>query len=310
MNIVDFEFLEQGHVFTRNDDGRAARFLFMTNTALPKKVQKMHPPQVVYADENNNILSCSPDLFLAKRSFYNVDPVLEARLRTLLDTDGSEESDEDTLDLETGDDDLLVSDGPGSELDLDAEEPSEDPADAGPVVSAFDDPELPDDPAPPVTYIAVNAGLPTVLDPIVLAKATASYQQTPNQSNGNTQHVLFIRAGDGVTRDSLYASFSPTHEDINTVYSFSIDLEGRRVVIDWDRLIGIYPAVFYEDSMYQVILESVLAEQPQEIDPPAAPAVAEEPAAETSVEAELGIAPEAPAAAPVAVQVAVTPQAA
>src|SRR5438045_392674 len=98
MNIVDHQFLEPGHVFTRKD-GSSSRILFVTNTTLAKKGRELFPPQVVYADENDNILSRDIASFLSTREFYNVDPELETRLRTLL-VQEAESLPEDSLDLD------------------------------------------------------------------------------------------------------------------------------------------------------------------------------------------------------------------
>lgn len=249
MNISDFEFLEPAHVFTR-EDGRSTRLLFLTNMALPAKLRKKHPPQVVYADENNNVLSCDIDRFLAGRQFVNVDPELEQRLNSLLTGSGStmDDDDEDTLDLD--DDALTVED------DEEEEEPD------GPFVD--DDKEEAEAPAvdevfgteesttPIVQFVAQNE-LPYVLDPEYLASLVSSYQETPNLNDGSIQHTLFVRAAPGITKEKLYASFSPTHEALNNVLAFNVMLAGQLTSIDWDNFAGVYSCVFYESEMFQVV---------------------------------------------------------
>ena len=126
ISVADLDFLTEGSVFTR-DDGRESRFLFLTNQSLSQKLKTQFPPQVVYADENGNVLSCSIERFLNKRKFVSVDPELEARLVNLLAATSA--SQEDTLDLDG--DVLTIDDGEGSSVfdglvdlqDSDEEEP-------------------------------------------------------------------------------------------------------------------------------------------------------------------------------------------
>jgi hypothetical protein len=282
MNIVDQQFLEPGHVFTRKD-GSSSRILFVTNQSLPVAARKKFPPQVVYADENDNILSRDIPGFLESREFYNVDPELETKLRNLLVAEGATLP-EDKLDLD--DDSLLVVDSV-DELDSmlsttdsdDAgeEEPEDEPAIIGAAVAADFPDEVEEEASTPVTFVAVNAGLPTALTAEQLAGATASYQQQQNHATGNIEHVLFVRVGDGITKESLDRSFNPLYQDESTLYAPQIRMEGKTITFDWDILVGIYPAVFFDSEMYRVILatdptQSTAADpvtaQPAEIDPP------------------------------------------
>lgn len=257
VDIADFDFLEPAHVFVR-PDGREARFLFLTNTALPAKFKKDFPPQVVYADENDNVLSCSIERFLANRKFTHVDPELEARLLNLLALGGSSNvGDEDSLDL---DDELLVtsddSEEESEEHEFEAELPDDSAVNIGTDVTEIDptDPrdDLPEDSTPIVTFVAQDER-PAAIDPLYLAQAVSSYQETPNLTDGSVQHVLFIRAAPGITKEKLYHSFSPTADNINTVFTFKVVLEGNEVLIDWDNFAGVYSCIFYETEMYQVI---------------------------------------------------------
>jgi hypothetical protein len=250
MNIADLDFLTPGSVFSR-EDGRESRLLFLTNTALPKKLSKQFPPQVVYADENNNILSCDIERFLNKRKFYMVDPELEARLVNLLAISNSDS--EDALDLDSADDELVIEDAETDEGD------GEDPV-------AFEG-ELGDDSLrsseeidQPVSIEFVPSGeAPTALDATYLAQAVSSYQQAPGTDSGSVQHSLFIRAEPGINRDSLIASFSPSVSEKGgkSCFTFKVELEGIKVHVDWDEFLGVYPCVFYGNTMYQVIFSTV-----------------------------------------------------
>lgn len=241
MNIADLDFLTPGSTFVR-EDGRESRFLFLTNTALPKKVRAQHPPQVVYADENNNILSCSIDRFLEKRQFHAVDPELESRLVNLL---VSSESEEDELDLD-GDDALVIEDGEDAPVGDGPVDSDEGVQDEGPG---------PDD-TPLVKFIP-SSEQPTALDADYLAQAVSSYQQSPGTALGSVQHALFIRAEQGITRDSLISVFSPSSEKTgNSIYTFEVEIEGVQVHVNWNEFLGVYPCVFYGSQMYQVLFNT------------------------------------------------------
>jgi hypothetical protein len=304
MNIVDLEFLMPGHVFIR-EDGREARFLFLTNTVLSAKQQKEYPPQVVYADENNNVLSCNIERFLAHRKFLNVDPELEARLQALLLQTSSSE---DTLDLDGDDDELLVTGdedegengGELSEGETEAELYAPGSMTVEEASANLAD-ELESLGASLQIVYHPQSELPAVIDPQVLAEATTSYQQSPTL-NGALQHELFIRAEDGITQASLYASFSPTHDEKNATYTFSIELEGQQVTVDGD-FAGVFPCVFFNDRMYRAIFvteKAPEAAEPVIIDPPAE-AVAAEAEIQTAAEA-VNIAAAAQAAPAVTIQ--------
>lgn len=247
MNIIDHDFLLPGHVFSR-PDGSTSRLLFITNVSLGKKASAKFPPQVVYADENNQVFSRDIPGFLESREFVNVDPELEAKLNALLKSDT--EHPEDELDLDGDDDQLMVSgideiDDMLTDMGLEIE-----PSDEG---SEIEEPDTVDVPSA-VAYVAVNEGVPQALTAEQLASATVSYEQSID--NGNLLHTLCIRAGDGITKALLEQSFNPLYQDAYTMYAPKVVIEGQNHTFDWDVLVGIYPAVFYDSQIYKVILQS------------------------------------------------------
>lgn len=269
MNIIDHEFLMPAHTFARKSDGATSRILFITNTALSPKVQKAHPPQVVYVDENDNILSRDILGFLETREFVNVDPELEAKLNALLVQNVEFPEDELDLDVDLEDDVLVITGSDelddvlagmsGAELsgETESEESDDEVQVIGASVADMSDVEADmaeGDDLSSVSYVAVNEGLPANLTAEQLSAATVSYQQEPSPTGG-IRHVLFIRAGEGVTRAMLDASFNTAHLEQCTIYAPQIDFEGETLMPASYEFVGVYAASFYGSNMYQVILD-------------------------------------------------------
>ena len=303
MNIADLDFLTPGSIFVR-EDGREARFLFLTNTALPLKVRKQYPQQVVYADENNNILSCDIDRFLKPRQFHMVDPELEARLVNLLAISNSDSEDALDLDSDESEDALVIEDG---DLGGDDEQGASDFNTEG---------DSEEDTAGPLVKFIPSSELPATIDADYLAQAVSSYQQSPGTALGSIQHALFIRNEKGITRDSLIAAFSPSKEQDGThsIFTFEVEIEGQLVHVNWAEFLGVYPCIFYGSQMYQVLFNTVTSVEPTApitvaVDAAEAEAAAELAEIEASTEPEtVEFTEVSEAAAPVAVQVEVSAQ--
>lgn len=281
-NIADItDFLTSGAVFTR-EDGREARVLFLTNTALPEKLKAKFPAQVVYADENDNVLSCTIERFLQNRTFYNVQPELEARLNNLLAAP-STDSDEDVLDLMSNDDE-------DDELTIEGEDDGEDGLEMIDQKDDLADLETDIDTQEAIVQFTLRHGdveLPSIIDLDHLTAAVASYQQQPGADLKSIQHVLFIKAEAGVTPAVLTAVFSPINDKLNHTLEFAVDTDGLGFmgVVNWDTFIGVYPCVFYGSRMYQVVFsDSALDVQKEEIAVSAPAAVVAAPAIAPAVE--------------------------
>ncbi len=279
-NIMDLDSLTPGSVWTRRN-GKESRYLFTTNTALPASMAETHPQLAIYADENDNFFSVPVADFISKRTFFNVDPGLEARLGNLLafSAQDSEEGfdllDELALTVGDEDDDLTI--------DKD-EEPVADQAG----LPGYTQEQLNAVNAFPIEFFSnsVGSGLPEVLSPQKLCEMAECYQQEPLVSEGKMLHRLFFRAGRGITHDTLYACFSPKHVELNAVYTFKVHTPEGLLDVDWDAMLGIYPYVFQNVSMLQVMFTTgteltytQLAEEAEE---------AEEPEVVFSVQAEAG----------------------
>jgi hypothetical protein len=303
INAADLDFLTPGSIF-RREDGRESRFLMLTNTALPTKLQSKFPPQVVYADEVGNVFSCDIDRFLNVREFHIVDAELENRLNNLLalSPEGSG-TDEDSLDLDGDDDALEVSDD-DEDGGLEQSLTGMTGTDTSSGTEETGEGEFLTSEEVPISFIPNSTELPVVLTAEQLRSAVTSYQQTPSTHDNSVQHALFIRADGNITAKSLIASFSPASEGTTTTYEFEVDLGDGPVTINWDKFIGVYPCVFYGSSMFQVIFSesvSVAVAVVDEVLPASAPAAAAPVTAASAAEVAIAVTTPAPAvqAAPV-----------
>ncbi len=264
INAADLDLLTPGSIFRRGD-GRESRFLMLTNTALPAKMQRKFPPQVVYADEVGNILSCDIDRFLSVREFHIVDPELEERLNNLLTLTNSEssrdEGGEDSLDLDD-DDALEVTDDGDDDSELEAALSGMTGTDTETGAEEHGEDEFMNAEEVPISFIPNSTELPVVLTAEALRAAVTSYQQSPSTHDNSIQHVLFVRADGNINAKSLTASFSPASEGVLTTYEFEIDLGAGPVAVNWDKFIGVYPCIFYGSSMFQVIFSESVGSAP------------------------------------------------
>src|SRR5882672_1184406 len=231
INISDFDMLTPGSVWVR-ENGKEARFLFLTNTNLPPHVSVKHPRMAVYADENDNIFSTPVADFVGKRKFFNIDPSLEARLEDLL---ALNDSSIDT-DFSLNDDELIIAEEPDMETTyeklLDAE--------VAHIEDGLNEESVREY---PVEFFAGDTGLPEIISPQRLAELTESYQQQPLISENKLLHTLFIRAEKDITHANLYASFSPTRVEQNAVYTFKVRTPDGMLEVDGDAMVGIYAYV-------------------------------------------------------------------
>jgi len=253
-NIADLDSLTAGSVWTRRN-GKESRYLFTTNSTLPASMANSHPQMAIYADENDNFFSVPVEDFVGKRTFFNVDPGLEARLGNLLafsaqDSDGGfdllGDTSEDSLTFDE-DDDLTVG--------LDDNETVRVGSEASVLSNPYSSLGKESANAFPIEFSSnsVGSGLPEILTPQKLCEMAECYQQEPLISEGKMLHRLFFRAGRGITRDTLYACFSPKHVELNAVYTFQVHTPEGLLEVDWDAMLGIYPYVFQNVSMFQVM---------------------------------------------------------
>lgn len=245
-NVADLEFLTPGSVWT-NEAGKSSRFLFQTNTHLPAEHQKRFPPQAIYADEEGNLYSVPVGRFVGRRTFYNVDPGLEARVSNLLAL-GGEDGSEEEFDLSSdGDDDTLVVDDDGDAASDVAPDEVSDTMGA----------DQPDEEAAPQEPIVIftpdRTDVVQIIPQDVLNANVQGYQQLPSNIPGELMHIILIRAADGITRDKLHACFSLNNKGITAVYDTHVNTPDGELNLVWDKFPGIFPCVYYGDSMYQMI---------------------------------------------------------
>lgn len=250
-DIIDIEMMTPGSVWI-NKKGKRSRFLHATNRHLPDHLQEIYPPMAIYADEDNNILSVPVEDFLSKRKFYNVDPDLEARVNNVL-PDADDEATQFSFDEDDGDS-LLISDDDGDESNVQGtiDEEIADSNLAGASIFDSDEPEAGSEEYQ-VTYSAEGTGLPEVIAPSILSRHTEGYSQEPMMSEGKIKHTLFVRAGFGITMDTLRSSFHPDNAEINAVYTFKANTDEGIIDVDWDTFVGVFPMTRGQQTLYQLI---------------------------------------------------------
>lgn len=267
-DIMDLEYLTSGSNWLR-DNGKVSRFLFLTNAHLPQKMQDIHPQMVVYADENDNVMSVPVMDFLARRKFHNIDPALEQRLDNLLAYDGADSSEDDTFSLlsdgEDGieiEDDESIDDTVVADVDQTEEQRAEITANAM-ANNMF-----------PVFYEAQNPEKPALIDLAFLATVTESYLQQPIHGTDRLCHTLFVREVENIVdSEKLSRCFDPSNAEDNAILSFTVDLGATNVAITGDTFVGAFPYVFQNQRMIQIMVTT--GNVVHDITQPVADAVAE-----------------------------------
>jgi hypothetical protein len=252
------EFLSPGSVWMRKD-GRTAKFLFITNTALKAKTQLQHPPQVVYADNDGKVYNRDIDGFLEMYKFYNVDGELELKLNNLFvfneadyASDDAAETAEASEAVEQAVVDLLVTDEvpqSANEGTLAEQLMAELSGDNEPVVAASNS----NDGVHVGFAFAVEEGL--VDSPLSARELTDSlvvYSQDPNGTFNLTQHRLLFELSEKVTIDNLRTAFAPS-ETNSTVDAFEVRTKLGTDLVYWTHFIGVYPE-FSTNGLYASVL--------------------------------------------------------
>lgn len=268
-NISDIDLITPGSVWLR-ESGKQSKVICITNTALPAKLAASHPQQVVYIDEEGNFLNVSIDQFLAKRTFFNVDPDFEDKVNNLavfVDSGDTAQAAENLLNPEGDDDLMLVIDDGDDDSDTgpdDSEESAGTDDEEDDRLEDSDDVDFQNEDQAPygnlsfVTFnIANDPALPVVVLPDVLANATADYSQN-SMPDGSTEHILLIDARIA-SYEEVRACFSPQNVNTNAIFTFDIDLgrlggkDASVISVDWDTFMGVVPTVRSCDPYHKVI---------------------------------------------------------
>lgn len=272
-SLAELEYLTPGSNW-KNARGFVNTVLFVANEHVPAEHQSRFPLTVVFADEEGNIFAVPRDTFLAKRSFHNVQPEVELaveELQALLEEDLDEASARFS-EAST----LIPSDEDAEEDEDDEEELSEDAKLS--VRQAFDSLHDGNHPIiqasqqsiaeqaqkaleqPNYLYVRFDASAPwtqnsgaPVLTIQQLTSNVVAYHQSADVSNPRfTIHQLTFRLDSIVTEETLLAAFSPEDAKENDrqyypVFSVGHSEVGLRHRIDWDYLVGVFPA-YYDNS--------------------------------------------------------------
>lgn len=252
MNILDLDLLTPGSVWHNTKNGKTSRVLCITNASIPEKLKESYPQQVVYLDEEGNFLSVNVDSFISKRSFYNVDPALEAamsNLSTFFEDGPSDEDVENLLNGEAEDEGSLLVVDDSDEDTEDTEEGNDGQAEDE--VSYVTEQPAVDNPL--ITYIPAEEGMRTVIEASVLAVNTISYDQSPMLGSDADQimHSLIIASTSSFTKAELTACFK--QDSLVGGYTPFIFQVGDQLV-DWDMFAGVYSVMYLGAPAYKVVL--------------------------------------------------------
>ena len=268
-SVSQLDFLTPGSVWLRKD-GRQAKFLFMTNTALKAKTQLTHPPQVIYADTDGNTYNRDIDGFFDTYKFHSVDGDLENKLGSLFvfkeeDFD-DEDADDAATDVEADDTAHLMSSPANAERlrrsisELQLETPSVVALDAA-VAPTQHRQTLADQLAEQLANeggttqvradaktgvqvgfaFAVEEGLTeSPLSAQQLTDSLVVYSQDPNVNYTLTQHRLLFELSEEITIEKLRLAFAPS-ETTSTVDAFEVRTALGSSLVYWTHFIGVYP---------------------------------------------------------------------
>ncbi len=93
------DMITEGSVWQRTSNGRFVTVIGVTNTTVKDKTK--HPSLVVFFDSMGRLYSESLKQFLAKRTFYNVDPSVETKVIDILNgsSENEEQEEQDSIDI-------------------------------------------------------------------------------------------------------------------------------------------------------------------------------------------------------------------
>lgn len=255
-NILGIDLLTPGSVWLR-ENNKKNFVLFVTNTILPIKTRSKHPIQVVYCDEQGNILNQNRDHFLETRTFYNGHFKLEQRLLQIesqlvnlfagINFSSDEESTEDS------DDATLV-------IDDDADQVEDGTTEAFPfpvTASVEEDEEVTE---PVLIFTPMEDSNPTALiSAEVLGDLLESYSQEPQLQQDLLLHKLIFRNTSPEVAEQITRSFSGAQGENNTLFKFTINPKFSGLSqepIEWDQSCGAYPYLLQSEQYLQVIVAS------------------------------------------------------
>lgn len=256
-NIVDRDLLTEGSVWIR-ENSKQNTVLFTTNRTLPSKIQKNHPPQVVYVDEQGNVFNQSVTNFLKTRTFLNVNPTMEARCLALFLNMNEEDQPEDTLLIAEDDE------GEGEESSNPEEgsviarfmaggqtEAAADIDDAVEVIATAATPA-------PVEFFALNdPSLPVTISSQDLEQALASYEVAPNLERGEMVHTLSFRCESNEVANNIFRAFHAGNHAQNLLYGFRVSSPAQHAPVEevrWTSSLGVYPYIVDGDNFVRVMV--------------------------------------------------------
>lgn len=277
-SLAELEYLTPGSNWT-SESGAISTVLFVVNQKVPASRQDKFPISVVFSDEEGNIFCVDRNIFLAKREFHNVAPEVEVLAEEVLkvvslppaaraalaqeasnEDDAEEEDDDDTgsTEIRSAFEALTNTEHPILEASRKAIE--EQPKEASKMLAKF-----------AASHPYNENTKPPVHTSKELASALVSYSQSPDLNNPNqTIHELVFAVSDTITAESLHKAFSPEDSETENRQFFPLFSVGHSSVgfqyeVDWDYLVGVYPAVYYNhDGVFANVQFVTVASEPAE----------------------------------------------
>lgn len=259
------DLLTPGSVWKKNANGRLSKVLHITNTALPERVQKQHPPQVIYADDTGAVYNSGLVDFFSRYAFHNIDPELEQRLDNLLQFADDDEDDDDEEVVATSSDDSapLALTKPEAEPNAPTKRALAESTEiigrrtktlAEQLEEQLLEADASDENKPGELGIdfIMSAGENTRLTAEQLKNALVMYSQEPNKNLTLTQHRLLFSLGNGISLNALQSAFIPS-DDSSTVDAFTISTPYYSDTVIWTEFMGVYPEVVH-GAVYASVL--------------------------------------------------------
>jgi hypothetical protein len=285
-SFADLEYLTPGSNWT-SESGVVSTVLFIANQKVPAARQDKFPISVVFSDSEGNIFSVDRDIFLAKRKFHNVAPEVELAAEDMLAMLAMDPSTRAQLMAQTdeseADDDLDETEGDMVRTAFDALTDKDHPILAASRAAIAEQPkDTHEHEEKRRSYLLSRFAVSKpdneqTTGPAVTAQELSSslvaYRQAPDLNNPKQLvHELTFAVKGNINADTLYHAFSPEdaeqkNRQFYSAFSMGHTSVGLQHEVDWDYLVGVFPAYYdnSEELFVDVQFVTVLEEEQQSV---------------------------------------------